>query len=410
MKKQIRKAMICTIAMMLVAVVTLTGVTFAWFSASDSASVSDMTVSVAARDGGVYISKDPYSGFGTSISIDVPAVSFETASTAGEVDANGLLKFFKGSLSNYEDITVDAEEIPDPGAYYIMQEVYFDNSSSKGELTVSLNGTKINNTNSNRPVNAATRIAVVTHGSIDKATFDSRKPTPQNPDIIPYPKGIPTVQILETNPNDHISKGLNEYKFMTGLDSVGSNEVFTYYYGIKNATKDIYRLNKKADLSSANDANLVKLEHKADKSTTILRSNPNDVEIVIPAESYLKTVIYIWIEGQDPDCQNDVSGAPYTANITFTKKSVKYPEGYEPEKEITCTNTACQKTFLPSAAKVETVEDVVKKSCPHCSTELPKVEKCTNTECEKPYYHIDAKTKDGKKVCPYCETEMPAAS
>ena len=339
MKKQIRKAMICTIAMMVAAIVSLTGVTYAWFSQSDSANVSDLTVSVASRDGGVYISTEPYSGFGTSISIPVPKdsndkpINFEPASTAGEFDAKGELKFFKGELSNYEDITLDATEISSPGAYYIMQEVYFDNSGSVGDLIVSLKDTKITSSNSNRPIQSATRIAVVTHGSINKATFDSQKPTPTNPDIVPYPKGTPTVQILETNPGDHISKGFNEYKFLTGKTSVGTNETFDYYYGIKSAANDIYRFNKNSDGNAANDANLVKLEHKTDKSQTILRSSPNDVEIRVPAGSYLKTLIYIWIEGQDPDCQNDVSGAPYTANITFTKKSVIYPEGYEPETE-----------------------------------------------------------------------------
>ncbi|MBR0450322.1 MAG: hypothetical protein IIX30_05865, partial [Clostridia bacterium] len=71
MKKQLRKAMICTVAMMLVAVLTLTGVTYAWFSTSNEATVDGITMQVAAYEGGIYISKDPFpSNFDTSISIE----------------------------------------------------------------------------------------------------------------------------------------------------------------------------------------------------------------------------------------------------------------------------------------------------------------------------------------------------
>jgi 1,4-dihydroxy-2-naphthoate octaprenyltransferase len=59
MRKQIRKAMICTIAMMLVAIVTLTGVTYAWFSQSDTAVVSGADVTLKSVAGGVKMSLQP---------------------------------------------------------------------------------------------------------------------------------------------------------------------------------------------------------------------------------------------------------------------------------------------------------------------------------------------------------------
>ena len=59
MKKQLRKAMICTVAMMLVAVLTLTGVTYAWFSENNEAYVNGLNMAVVKSSGGVYISTTP---------------------------------------------------------------------------------------------------------------------------------------------------------------------------------------------------------------------------------------------------------------------------------------------------------------------------------------------------------------
>lgn len=56
MKKTLRSAMLSTICMLVVAVMSLTGVTYAWFSASETAKVEGMTMNVAAADGGFLIS------------------------------------------------------------------------------------------------------------------------------------------------------------------------------------------------------------------------------------------------------------------------------------------------------------------------------------------------------------------
>lgn len=326
MKKQLRKAMICTVAMMLVAVVTLTGVTYAWFSKSDSAQVTDMTINVEARDGGVYISTDKYANFGTSIDIPVDAnTKFNPASTAGTLDDNGKLKFFNGALESPMDDTLEITALTSPSGYYIEQEVYFDNSTGGGTLVVNLTDPTgigiVTSTNSNRKIQAATRIAIVTHGSLTVDEFNTNKLTDAE-----YPIGTPTVQILETNPNEHTSTGINEYKILTGKTSVGASEVFSYYYGVNAVPAsgaEINRYNKKLNVTDPDIAELTKLEHV---EGSILKSDPANVEIKIPAYSYLKTIVYVWIEGQDPDCQNDVSGVPFTVNLNFTKARMEYAE------------------------------------------------------------------------------------
>ena len=398
MKKQLRKAMICTVAMMLVAVLTLTGVTYAWFSVSDAASVTDMSIQVESRDGGVYISTKPYEDFGTSISFDVKKDAngmsinkFDPVSTSGRLDGNGKLVFFTGSLTSPTDAMLDIDEVKatDQEAaegMFLVQDVYFDNSTGSGLLVVSLKDTIIESTNSNKKIQAATRIAVVTHGSWTLEQFEANK------DLnTPYPAGTPTVQILETNPKDHTTAGGNEYKVLTGKTTVDLEKPFDYYYGVNCVPNEINtapenqapvmvepkmnRYNKKVNEadklptgtvgSNTNAEVLTKLEYMKeedrDKTKPVLLQSMSELEIMVPAGSYLWTTVYVWIEGQDPDCQNNISGTPYKVSMTFTKARV--------EQHVTCTDANCKHNYYPSegAWVVLNEGDQSKtKVCPSC--------------------------------------------
>lgn len=302
MKKQIRRAMICTIAMMLMGVVSLTGVTYAWFSKSDEADVTGLTMEVVSRDGGVYVSTMPYSDFGTSITITPPQDAvYNPASTAGQLDENGKLKFFNGFLDSPTDRTLDIEAISDPGNYFIMQDVYFDNSTGSTPVRISLKGTEIVPADEARNTHLAARVAIVTHGSITQEQFNA---------VAPYPttKDNANVQIFENNAGSHTQTGINEYKNFVNPNA--SNTDTYKYFAVNSEGTDVNRFNegKPAQLT--------------DMSTSpALKTDANSVIIEVPAGCYLRTTLYVWLEGQDPDCQNNISGKPYTAEIKFTKIS-----------------------------------------------------------------------------------------
>lgn len=302
MKKQIRRAMICTIAMMLMGVVSLTGVTYAWFSKSDEAFVNGLTMEVVSSDGGVYISTMPYTDFGNSITITPPADAvYNPASTAGQLDENGKLKFFNGFLDSPTDRTLDIEAIQDPGNYFIMKDVYFDNSTGSTPVRISLAGTEIVPADEARRTHVAARVAIVTHGSITQLEFNNAQAYPTTTDNS-------NVQIYENNSGLHTQTGINEYqKFINPNASSSDNYK---YYAINSVGNDIDRFN---------DGNPSQLTDMSESPA--LKTDANSVIIEVPAGSYLRTTLYVWLEGQDPDCQNNISGKPYSANIKFTKIS-----------------------------------------------------------------------------------------
>lgn len=300
MKKQLRKAMICTVAMMLIAVLTLTGVTYAWFSKSDEAEVNGLTMEVVSRDGGVYVSTKPYTDFGTSITITPPQDAvYNPASTAGQLDENGKLKFFNGFLDSPTDKTLDIEAISAPGNYYIMQDVYFDNSTGSTPVRISLEGTEIVPADEARKTHVAARVAIVTHGSITQAEFNNAQNYPTTTDNS-------NVQIYENNSGLHTQTGINEYKKFVNPNA-SNNDNFKYY-AVNSVGTDVNRFNEGSPTQLT------------DMSTSsALKTDANNVIIEVPAGSYLRTTLYVWLEGQDPDCQNNISGKPYSANIKFTK-------------------------------------------------------------------------------------------
>ena len=305
MQKQIRKAMLCTVAMMLVAVVTLTGVTYAWFSKSDQADVNGLTMEVISRDGGVYVSTMPYKDFGTSITITPTGKDYNPASTAGELDSTtGKLKFFNGYLDSPSDSTLNIEAINDPGNYYVMQDVYFDNSTGSTPVVISLAGTEIVPTDVARNTQLAARIAIVTHGSITQAEFNEQKAYPTTTDNA-------NVQIYEYQAGTHTQQGINEYTKNIN-PSASSSDNFKYY-AVNSVGKDINRFN---------DGSPDQLtEMSAEVKPNLLKTSADSVTIEVPAGCYLRTTLYVWLEGQDADCQNNISGKPYTAAIKFTKIS-----------------------------------------------------------------------------------------
>lgn len=300
MKKQIRRAMICTVAMMLIGVVSLTGVTYAWFSKSDEADVNGLEMEVVSRDGGVYVSTMPYKDFGTSITINPPeGAEYNPVSTAGQLDENGNLKFFEGFLSSPSDRTLDIKAITDPGNYFIRQNVYFDNSTGSTPVRISLAGTEIIPKDAARNTHLAARVAIVTHGHITQEQFNvgAEYPTTTN---------NANVQIYENNAGMHTQQGINEYTKFINPNASSSG---TYnYFGVNSEGTDVDRFN---------DGKPLELTDMSE--TGIVKTSPDSVIIEVPAGCYLRTTLYVWLEGQDPDCQNNISGKPYTAAIKFTK-------------------------------------------------------------------------------------------
>ena len=288
MNKTLRKTMISTIAMLVVAVMSLTGVTYAWFSAADTATVNNFTMVVDDNAGGIEIATT----FGEwKSTVDAPAIAqgtkFKAVSTVKAL-TDGNLSFYTGTLDpdNKAQMTTAAAATTD----YVKFTLFFRNNGSQ-PVAFNLNGTTVTaaSANAGDDIVKAARIAFVDWGSqtiADSGNSASNFTTPT---------AASAIQIYEPDATAHTTNGI--------LDGAIQGSAHSYL-GVAGVSDTMI------DRKTLKDTVLVSVD--TDK-------NLSDVEFTLAAGTYHKVDVYVWIEGQDADCQNDVAGENLNVKFMFTK-------------------------------------------------------------------------------------------
>lgn len=329
MKKQLRKAMICTVAMMLVAVVTLTGVTYAWFSQTTTASVEGISLGIESKEGGVLMSPiaaPSSSRWSYKVDLHWSGTDFKPVSTAPSTLNNGSLVFFNGEIDEAKTYRVKTTQVTDPDAdpeidvfgnassgYYIKKNLYFKNIEDS-DIVVTLGASigAIANGSGLKGADKALRVAIIDQGAYDGTEADANTKKATDPN---------KVMIYEPDANAHID------------GSTGAKNT----YGVKKSSGADY-INCCDD--SANEEDWATSEiQKAKTSSSEFIENVDSYyagkvgksapSVKIPAKtegtaaSYYKVTIYIWLEGQDVDCITTISGSDMSISLNFTKS---YPQ------------------------------------------------------------------------------------
>ena len=327
MKKQIRRAMLATVAMMLMGIVSLTGVTYAWFSQSDTASVEGMQLGIESKDGGVLMSAVPNpgaSGWAYMINLDWVGVDFKPASTAPSNLTAGDLVFYDGVINEAKTYMVAtsqlaaAEELgvgqSEAQGYYVKKTIYFNNvedNDIKVSLGANISGDTTEGKSGLKNVDQAMRVAIVTHGTytINSETGTNTAATTVAPDKS-------CVMIYEPEANKHHRGGegyIPTYGVIKGSDGQELN-----FMNDKNdpayATSEI----KKIESGTETSEYIEKID-----SYYAAKAGKQAPTFTIPANSYYKVTIYIWLEGQDVDCTNEISGSDLQIAVSFKKETVE---------------------------------------------------------------------------------------
>lgn len=322
MKKQLRKAMICTIAMMLVAVVTLTGVTYAWFSESNAAVVDGVTIDVVTKAGGVLMAKvaNPgENGWSYHVGLGWTTKDFVPASTTpSNLDSNKNLVFYDGVLddSNLNMVTTTklaTTTNSTQGAHYFKHDLYFWNPEDKAVPV------KLDVTPGDGAIWQSVRIALVNHGTYTVTTeTDSDGKVTEKVNVTEDANGVQAM-IYEFKPKDHHRTGSTDYINTYGVISEGTNVLM--YGEIKDEDGNVTKTGEITKLENDSNAKSQYVElvdsYFAGHGT---RTNPN---FEIPKNSYFKVTVYIWLEGQDVDCLTEVAGSRFEPKLNFTRTDIQ---------------------------------------------------------------------------------------
>ena len=297
MKKQIRRAMLATVAMMLMGIVSLTGVTYAWFSQSDTAIVGGMDLGIVSKEGGVLISAIPNPDeWAYRLDLNIKETEYNPASMVpANIKSDGTIQFYNGVINESKPSEIYTEAVTQ-NKYYIEKDVYFYNDSMDSPITVLLDKESTILSDVTNGVDMAMRLAVVDHGVYDKGTTES------------------TIKNFKTTDPEKVS--IYEFNAKQHLDA--STDAKTTY-GVKAESGVDQYFDAKAEENRLAAAGAGATSEYLEKTTTVHKDTTENISFEIPANSYYRVTVYLWLEGQDVDCKNAISGSHMNIQLAFTK-------------------------------------------------------------------------------------------
>lgn len=336
-KKKKRKILLSLIMILFVGVI-LTASTYTWFTANKTVTVDSLDVNVSTSTGlqistdainwKTIVTKDDILNAKTTYSAavnQIPAGQTNPVSTAGEVDAGtGYMNMFRGLLSddsglgNLKLTAAKSTEKDGTEGDFIAFDLFFNTNEAQDIYLTS--GSNVIGGNSegggtDTSIQNAARVAFVPQGTNPEASNSSASQALKATDAT-------GLRIWEPNADVHTANGVNnaEQNYdKEGLTQSEGNEPVEYY-GIKAA----FATENAQDVNSQDPTYFTKIDSSTQGLITTNKSG-------IPTTAYqqvfhldkgvTKIRIYMWVEGQDVDCEDYASGGDLTYNLQFSSLS-----------------------------------------------------------------------------------------
>ncbi len=319
--KKLAKLLLPSISIMLVAIMALTGATYAWFETGNSAILQDdIQADVMAADG-LLVSWDAEI-WKSSLKFDVSYVNagntnftvdtFEyapvsTAPTATYDPTTGALKMYNASTKNGKIIGVS-----EATGGFVKFDIYI-NLTENSEVWVY--DLEVNEAKKDQETIAqATRVAFIYQGTNAGYNLDAIKAL--KADALTDSENL---FVYEPYAAKHTENGKNQQTEY--IKTTATSEGYYPYMGLKAE----YTMPEGSDgLGFAEDGAYMSAVTtvKEVSGTTGDLDNPTvgNVKFDMP-KGYSKLTVYVWVEGQDADCLNDLSGQALTVNFSLAKKT-----------------------------------------------------------------------------------------
>ena len=317
-----------SIMVLLLIAILLIASTYAWFTSNQTVTISSIDVNVAASKGiqisvdgidwrTVISNEDITNAVNTyAAAVNKLPTTMEPVSTIGEV-ANDRMKMFYGTVTAnttgdyvlYADAenanTEDAETAVTAGKY-IAFDIFLKVDEAQQHIYLT-SGSDV----THKAVN----------GSLDKGLKNSARvafcilgntSSDSTTQVIQGLTGGTDSYIWEPNYDVHTQAGVNAAYTFYNISTSTTNGSLIPYNGVK------------AEIPSANPVALASNSSDyfdavtVDYSTVAGGSRAYDTEIFPLSAGITKIRVYMWVEGQDVDCENGASGADIRFDLGFT--------------------------------------------------------------------------------------------
>lgn len=323
-KRKKSKKIFIAILMILFTGVILTASTYAWFTANKTVTVNEIDVNVTTSEGlqisadavnwKTVISNDDITGVtydGSVNQLPGQTASIKPTSTVGEIDkTTGFMKMFVGDVTSNDagnyilTATQSVETKSTTTGDFVVFDLFFQTNAAAtvyltSNSTVGAVGTATG-------IQNASRVGFVVQGHAavgsDTATIRALK----NEGTVP-------AVIWEPNFDVHTAAAVKHASDVYGLTTSQAGGSKLAYKGVKAAISDTANI----PLNST-DTNYFG-DITPDIYSPVAGISANKYERVFDLEAGVTKVrIYMWVEGQDVDCEDNASGGSVSYNLQFS--------------------------------------------------------------------------------------------
>ncbi len=321
-KSRKRRRVLLAIIMILFVGVVLTTSTYAWFTANTTVTVSSIDVNVSTSSGlqisadandwkAILTNNDLLNANWTGIRNQIPNGVDEVTvpvSTVGDVDADGYMQMYRGTVETDNTTgrniltAVKSLETQGTSGDFIAFDVFF-LSSERQMIYLTSESSVVYSGSADKGIQNAARVGFIKEGSVAYGS------TPAQAYAI---KGNVSKMIWEPNYDVHKASGVANASSVYGVTTSTTGGSKLSYSGVR------------APISITDNVPLNSTSSTWFGPVTTVGS----VASGIPTTAYLqmfeveegitKVRIYMWIEGQDVDCEDHASGSSLTFNLQFS--------------------------------------------------------------------------------------------
>ena len=312
-----------SLLLLLLLLVFLIVSTYAWFTANQTVTISTLDVNVQTSNGlqisadainwKTILQKEDITGATATYATNTNQMptEMEPVSTAGVV-TSGVMDMFSGEVDAHDngvDYTLVSNKLTDTrgtdGTYIAFDIFLRVDQPSQVYLTTASNVTYKQGATDKGLQNAA-RVAFIDEGNASIET---------EPTTIQALKNGTSSIIWEPNYDVHTAAGVLNAKEIYGLDTTTTGGTQLSYDGIKAAID----IGKGVTLKTANKTSFADLFETVTPTISTVKDFDAQQSLLNLKAGITKVRIYMWVEGQDVDCENNASGTDISFNVQITK-------------------------------------------------------------------------------------------
>lgn len=328
-KKSKRKIDLKTaILILLLLAALLFASTYAWFTANRVVSVSDIDVRIEAQSG-LQISADGEHWKSTLTVDDLKTAAYagntnqlpstmEPVSTVGEVDTStGFMKMFYGTVESQDNsfaLTAEAEPAETDGetGRFVAFDIFLQVNQDEDNVILGENSTvTFKGSAGNEGLQNAARVAFLKQGHAEIGAPASSFTGLHGAESFLTQSGD-TTELWEPNSDVHTAAAVAAANSYYSISTTQTDADPIEYYGINKAINKPGVTLAQTNNGSGGDAFTKVTPSIITDAAMTDYDNAFSLE-----EGITKIRVYMWIEGQDVDCENNASGSDITFKLEF---------------------------------------------------------------------------------------------